>query len=87
VIKENTGSTIRTDLSIDEISNLPFGGGSEARHEFGLIILRLSVSDDIPPEIVPVLQKTFRDLFEDATFAIRVSITKPFLPIFPVMDD
>jgi hypothetical protein len=53
--KENTGSTIRTILSIDEISSLPFAGGSEAHREFGLIILGLSVSDDILVEIVPVL--------------------------------
>jgi hypothetical protein len=80
---EKTGSTI---LSIDEISSLLFGGGSETRHRFGLIILRLSVSDDVPVEIVSVLQKFFRDLLEDATFAIRVSIAKLFLQILPVMD-
>jgi hypothetical protein len=86
VIKENTGSTIRTILSIDEISSLLFSGRSEARREFGLVILCLSVSDDVPVEIVPVLQKVFRDLFEDATFAIRVSIAKLFLQNLPVMD-
>jgi hypothetical protein len=57
--KENTGSTIRTSLSIDEISRLLFRGGSEVRREFGLIVLRLSVSDDVPVEIVPVLHKAF----------------------------
>jgi hypothetical protein len=61
---ENTGSTIRTIISIDEILSLLFGGGSEARREFGLIILRLSVSDDVPVEIVPVLPKVFRDFLK-----------------------
>jgi hypothetical protein len=68
--KENTGSTIRTVLPIDEILSLLFGGGSEARRKFGLITLRLSVSDDVLVESVPMLQKIFRDLFEEATFAI-----------------
>jgi hypothetical protein len=63
-IKENTGSTIRTIFSIDEISSLLSGGGSEARCEFGLIMLRLSASENIPVEIVLVLQKVFRDLLK-----------------------
>jgi hypothetical protein len=33
-----------------------------------------------------VLQKVFRGLFEDAAFAIRVSIAKLFLQILPMMD-
>jgi hypothetical protein len=86
VTKENTGSTIWTILSIDEFSSLLFGGRPEARHEFGLIVPRLLVSDDVSVEIVPVSQKVFRDLFADATFAIRVSIAKLFLQILPMMD-
>jgi hypothetical protein len=57
--KENTGSTIRTIFSINETSGLLFGGGSEARREFGLIILRFSVSDDVPVEIVQCCKKSF----------------------------
>jgi hypothetical protein len=47
---KNTGSTIRTIVSIDEISGQLFGGGFEDR-EFGLIILRVSVSDDLPVDL------------------------------------
>jgi hypothetical protein len=49
-------------------------------------MLRLSITDLIPEEVLPLLLKLFSDSFDEASFETRTFIVKGFLHVLPNSD-
>jgi hypothetical protein len=49
-------------------------------------MLRLSITDLIPEEVLPMLTNLFAESFDEASFQVRTFIIKVFLQVLPNLD-
>jgi hypothetical protein len=81
---DNTGPIIQQVYSLDDLSAMLPTEKPPVR-KFGLIMLRLALTDEVPTEAIPLLQLVFTDYYDNAPLASQVSVAKGFLAILPDM--
>jgi hypothetical protein len=81
---ENSGPPILLVYSADQLYEL-VTLENPATQEFGLIMLRLALVDEVPDGAIPFLAFLFADYFENAPFLARRHVAKIFLEALPYM--
>jgi hypothetical protein len=75
---EDTGRLIREVFSLDDLQMMLLSEKPLVR-EFGLIMVRLSLTDEVPSDSVAFLQELFTDYYDTSCFVERTYIVKVFL--------
>jgi hypothetical protein len=81
---EDTGRLIRQVYSLDDLKTMLLSEKPPVR-EFGVIMLRLSLTDEVPWESVAFIQELFTYYYDTSPFVSRIYIAKVFLAMLPHM--